>query len=85
MAVESGEGVSAVHDRKPSGLIGLKLPSEPPAGIFRKQREGAALLKPESEEQLAEMVRSANGPLSVRGGGTRHVPGDGEALSNEGF
>jgi len=43
------------------------------------------LLKPESEEQLAEMVRSANGPLSVRGGGTRHVPGDGEALTTSGL
>jgi glycolate oxidase FAD binding subunit len=43
------------------------------------------LLKPESEEQLAEMVRVANGPLSVRGGGTRHMPGDGEALTTSGL
>ncbi len=43
------------------------------------------MLKPESEEQLAEMVRGANGPLSVRGGGTRHMPGDGEALTTSGL
>ncbi|TFL16476.1 FAD-binding protein [Jannaschia formosa] len=39
------------------------------------------MLRPETEEQLAEMVRGANGPLAVRGGGTRHLPGAGEPLT----
>ena len=30
-------------------------------------------------------MRGANGPLSVRGGGTRHVPGAGEALTTAGM
>ncbi len=37
-------------------------------------------LAPESEGELAEMVRAANGPLAVRGGGTRGVTVDGTAL-----
>ncbi|MEM8824708.1 MAG: FAD-binding protein [Pseudomonadota bacterium] len=42
-------------------------------------------MTPESEEHLAEIVRGANGPLSVRGGGTRHQPGPGEPLTTAGL
>ncbi|UWQ22997.1 FAD-binding protein [Jannaschia sp. W003] len=42
-------------------------------------------MRPESEAELAEMVRGANGPLSVRGGATRHRPGAGEALTTAGL
>ncbi|WP_295316268.1 FAD-binding protein, partial [Roseobacter sp.] len=37
-------------------------------------------MKPENEAALAEMIRSANGPLTVTGGGTRGMTGDGETL-----
>ena len=37
-------------------------------------------MKPENEAALAEMIRSANGPLTVTGGGTRGMAGDGETL-----
>ena len=43
------------------------------------------MLRPESEAELAAMVREADGPLSVRGGATRHVPGAGAALSVSGL
>jgi glycolate oxidase FAD binding subunit len=43
------------------------------------------VLQPETEAQLAEIVRGANASLSVRGGGTRHVPGTGEALTTTGL
>ncbi|MEM7642482.1 MAG: FAD-binding protein, partial [Pseudomonadota bacterium] len=43
------------------------------------------VLTPETEAQLAEIVRGANGPLSVRGGGTRHQPGTGEPLTTAGL
>ena len=39
------------------------------------------MLRPGSEAELADMVRAADGPLSVRGGGTRHRPGPGVALT----
>ncbi len=39
------------------------------------------VLEPSDEADLAAMVRGANGPLAVRGGGTRHVPGDGTPLT----
>ncbi|WP_055083000.1 FAD-binding protein [Jannaschia donghaensis] len=42
-------------------------------------------MRPESEEHLAEIVRGANGPLSVRGGATRHTPRPGEALTTVGM
>ncbi|WP_299818717.1 FAD-binding protein [uncultured Jannaschia sp.] len=42
-------------------------------------------MKPESEADLAEIVRGANGPLAVRGGATRHVPALGEALTTTGL
>ncbi|WP_371157611.1 FAD-binding protein [Jannaschia sp. 2305UL9-9] len=38
-------------------------------------------MRPETEDQLADILRGANGPLSLRGGATRHVPGAGEALT----
>ena len=43
------------------------------------------MLRPGSEAELAEIVRGANGPLSIRGGATRHVPGAGEPLTTAGM
>ncbi|SDZ60517.1 glycolate oxidase FAD binding subunit [Jannaschia faecimaris] len=43
------------------------------------------MLRPENEEQLAEIVRGANAPLSLRGGATRHIPGAGEPLTTAGL
>ncbi len=43
------------------------------------------MLTPGTEDELAEILRGANGPLSVRGGGTRHVPGAGEPLTTSGL
>ena len=43
------------------------------------------MLRPDTEAELAEIVRGANGPLSLRGGGTRHVAVPGEALSTAGL
>ena len=43
------------------------------------------MLRPDTEAALAEIVRGANGPLAVRGGATRHVPGDGEPLTTAGL
>ncbi|MGR3466238.1 MAG: FAD-binding protein [Shimia sp.] len=43
-------------------------------------------MRPGSEAELAEMVRGANGPLVVRGGGTRALrDGDGQVLSVAGL
>ncbi|WP_043917300.1 FAD-binding protein [Jannaschia aquimarina] len=42
-------------------------------------------MTPRSEDELAEIVRGANGPLSIRGGATRHLPGDGEPLTTRGL
>lgn len=39
------------------------------------------MLEPRDETELAEMIRSARGPLSVRGGGTRGGAASGEVLS----
>jgi glycolate oxidase FAD binding subunit len=39
------------------------------------------VLRPETEQDLTEIVRGANAPLSLRGGGTRHVPAAGEPLT----
>jgi glycolate oxidase FAD binding subunit len=44
-----------------------------------------AMLRPETEADLAEIVRGANASLSVRGGGTRHVPAPGEPLTTAGL
>ncbi|MEE4188754.1 MAG: FAD-binding protein [Roseobacter sp.] len=38
-------------------------------------------MTPESEAALADAIKSANGPLSVRGGGTRGIGVEGTALS----
>lgn len=43
------------------------------------------MIRPASEAELADIVRGANGPLSVRGGATRHVPGGGQALTTAGL
>ncbi len=43
------------------------------------------MLRPETEAQLAEILRGANGPLSVRGGATRHLPGAGTPLTTAGL
>ena len=43
------------------------------------------MIEPRSEEELAEAIRGANGPLSVRGGNTRGMAGEGEALSVAGL
>ncbi|MFO6464178.1 FAD-binding protein [Jannaschia sp. KMU-145] len=42
-------------------------------------------MTPETEDHVAEIVRGANGPLSIRGGGTRHAPAEGEALTTAGL
>ncbi|WP_308915561.1 FAD-binding protein [Jannaschia sp. LMIT008] len=42
-------------------------------------------MTPTTEAELAEIVRGANAPLSLRGGGTRHVPGAGEPLTTAGL
>jgi len=42
-------------------------------------------LHPQSEGELAEMIRSATGPLSVRGGNTRGMAGQGTSLSTAGL
>ncbi|MGB3408806.1 MAG: FAD-binding protein, partial [Jannaschia sp.] len=42
-------------------------------------------MRPETEDHLAEIIRGANAPLSVRGGATRHLPGSGEALTTTGL
>ncbi|WP_238365117.1 FAD-binding protein [Mesobacterium pallidum] len=44
-------------------------------------------MRPESEDELAEMVRAANGPLRVRGGGTRDIgaPVQGEVVETGGL
>ncbi|UWQ19405.1 FAD-binding protein [Jannaschia sp. M317] len=42
-------------------------------------------MTPETEEHLADIVRGASGPLSLRGGGTRHRPGQGAALTTAGL
>jgi glycolate oxidase FAD binding subunit len=42
-------------------------------------------LRPTSETDLAEMIRSAGGPVAVRGGGTRSTPAQGEVLETGGL
>ena len=43
------------------------------------------MLRPGTEAELAELVRGANAPLSLRGGATRHAPAVGEPLSTAGL
>jgi glycolate oxidase FAD binding subunit len=38
-------------------------------------------LTPQTEAELADMIRGATAPLTIRGGGTRGVPGIGQRLS----
>ncbi|MGI3169696.1 FAD-binding protein [Pseudooceanicola sp. C21-150M6] len=42
-------------------------------------------MRPGSEAELAEIIRGANGPLRVQGGGTRGLPGQGELLETGGL
>lgn len=42
-------------------------------------------MRPESEDELCEAIRGANGPLSVRGGGTRGLESPGEPLETGGL
>ena len=43
------------------------------------------MMKPDSEAALAEIVKSANAPLSVKGGGTRGMRAEGADLSVSGL
>ena len=43
------------------------------------------MMSPETEAALADMVRAANGPLALRGGGTRGLSVDGEPLTAAGL
>ena len=43
------------------------------------------MMRPESEAKLAEMIAGAEGPLSIRGGGTSGVAGVGEMLEVAGL
>lgn len=43
------------------------------------------MLKPVTEQELGEAIRQANGPLAIRGGGTRLTGQAGEALSVAGL
>lgn len=38
------------------------------------------MARPETETELAELIRGANGPLSIRGGGTRGIATDGDPV-----
>jgi glycolate oxidase FAD binding subunit len=42
-------------------------------------------MRPTDEAELAEVLRGANGPLCVRGGGTRSAPARGEVLETGGI
>lgn len=43
------------------------------------------MMTPETEAELAEMIKGASGPLSVRGGGTRGIAPEGTPLSVAGL
>ncbi len=43
------------------------------------------MMTPETEEQVAEAIRDAKGPMAIQGGGTRGVACDGETLSIAGL
>jgi len=43
------------------------------------------MMRPETEAELAEMIKAASGPLAIRGGGTRGMGALGEALSTSGL
>ncbi len=40
---------------------------------YLRQEEGGGGVRPGTESELAEMLRQANAPLAVRGGGTRAI------------
>ena len=42
-------------------------------------------MKPSNENELAQMVADAAGPLSIRGGGTRGMAGPGEVMNVAGL
>jgi glycolate oxidase FAD binding subunit len=42
------------------------------AGRINASLVGGGAMQPQSEEELAEIIRGATGPLALRGGGTRH-------------
>lgn len=42
-------------------------------------------MTPTDESELAEVIRGANGPLAVVGGGTRRIPPDGERVNTTGM
>ena len=42
-------------------------------------------MRPESESELAEIVAGLNGPVRIKGGGTRGVDGPNQVLSTEGL
>ena len=44
-----------------------------------------AMVNPGTEDELAEAIRGATGPLAVRGGGTRGIAAQGEVLSVAGL
>jgi glycolate oxidase FAD binding subunit len=48
-----------------------------PSGIFGTKRN---MLSPQTEAELADVIRDATGPLAIQGGGTRGVVVAGEAL-----
>lgn len=43
------------------------------------------MTRPESEAELAQLIRAANAPLAIRGGGTRGFHVDGEPLDTSGL
>ncbi|SNT74752.1 glycolate oxidase FAD binding subunit [Paracoccus seriniphilus] len=52
--------------------------------IFRRNasalRAWGYIMRPESEAELAALIRQAERPLSITGGATRHQPGEGQGL-----
>ena len=57
----------------------------PPLGYLCQNEKASGMLSPGDEAALADLVRGARGPLSVRGGNTRGMAGPGEALSMAGI
>ncbi len=45
----------------------------------------ATIQAPTSEAELSEIVLAAKGPISVRGGATRHIPNEGTPLTTRGL
>lgn len=53
----------------------------PPLGVHQNIWSHDKIMKPDTEAALADMVKSAKGPLAIKGGGTRAVMSTGEILS----